>query len=231
MLTGLKDHTVVVGLNRVSFSTIETLKSLGEKVIAVEKNRKKIEEFKKLFPAVDTVEGDAKEEEILELAALKYAKRILINTSSDSENMFITVTARQLNPKIFICSRVVKPENEIKLKKAGADTTFLPEVLSGRSVALSLLKPEIAEFIREVLLSENTPYLLESVEVSKKSSLNGRMLKDFYNEEIFGLLLAIVKEGRVFLNPKKSMTIKEGDKLIVLGNLEQIENLTSALTI
>ncbi len=229
MLEKIRGHTIVIGLGRTGVAIAETLISLGEKVVAIDTDPERIESFKGRFPGVPVIEGDAKDEGILELAKIREAKRLFVNTSSDSENVFIVVTARGMNPDLFISSRVVDVENEPKLKRAGADQTFVPESFSGRSVALSILKPEVSRFLTEVLLSEESPYTIEEVEVGESSPIRGRSLRDFFNEEVFGILLAIVREGKLIVSPQRDTKVEVGDKLIVLGSLEQVENLISAV--
>lgn len=229
MLEKVKGHTVVIGLGRTGVAVAETLVDLGEKVVAVESDPQRISAFKEKFPNVPVIEGDAKDENVLELAKIREAKRLFVNTSSDSENVFIIVTARGMNPDLFISSRVVKAENEPKIRRAGADQTFIPESFSGRSIALSILKPEVSEFLTEVLLSEESPYTIETVEVKENSPVRGRSLKEFFNEEVFGILLALVKKGRMIVSPPKDTKLEAGDRLIVLGSLEQVENLLSTV--
>jgi voltage-gated potassium channel len=202
---------------------------LGEDIVVIETNEDRIKSFRERFPDIPLIEGDAKEEEVLNLAKIKEAKRLLVNTSSDSENMFIVVTARSLNPKIFISSRVVKPENEEKLRRAGSDHTYMPESMSGRSVAISILKPDISKFIGDVLLAEKTPFLMESLEVGPNSPVVGRRIGEFFNEEVFGILLAVLRGEELIVNPPKKTELRAGDRLIVLGSLEQIENLLSSI--
>lgn len=226
----MRGHTVVVGLGRTGLAIVETLKSFGEKVVVIESNSSRAEECAENFPGVAVVTGDAKEEEILELASIRSAERLLVNTSSDSENMFIVVTARELNPDLFISCRVTRPENEEKLRRAGADLTYLPESISGRSVAIAVLKPELASFFREILLSETAPYMLEIVPVGGRSPVRGRTLSSFFNEEVFGLLLALVRGKKLLINPPRRTVVEAGDRLIVLGSLEQIENLRSTVS-
>ncbi|WP_457600665.1 potassium channel family protein [Hydrogenivirga sp.] len=229
MLDRMKGHTIVVGLGRTGTAIAETLQHLGEDIVVIEPDEERVKSFREEFPHVPVIEGDAKEEKVLELAKIREARRLLVNTSSDSENMFIVVTARGMNPNLFISSRVVKPENEEKLRKAGSNHTYMPESMSGRSIAISVIKPEISEFIADVLLSEESPYMIESVEVRENSPVVGRSLGEFYNDEVFGSLLAIVREGTFIINPPRSTKLLPGDRLLVLGSLEQVENLLSAV--
>lgn len=229
MLENMKGHTIVVGLGRTGLAIAETLKSFGENIVVIEPDSERVKHFRTLFPRVPVIEGDAKEEEVLRLAKIESAKRLLVNTSSDSENMFIVVTARGMNPNLFISSRVVKAENEEKLRKAGSDHTYMPESMSGRSIAISVIKPEVSKFIADVLLSEKAPYMIESVQIPEGSPVAGRSLGEFYNDEVFGSLLAIVKEGKFIINPPRKTKLSAGDRLIVLGSLEQVENLLSTV--
>ncbi len=230
MLEGIKDHTIVVGLGRTGFAITEALKSLGERVVVIEADRERIRKFREEFQDVPVIEGDAKEEKLLRLAGIERAKRLLVNTSSDSENMFIVVTAKSIKPDLFISCRVTDPKNEEKFKKAGANLTYVPEIMSGRSVAISVIKPELTRFIGDVLLSEDTPYLLDTIRIEEGSPALGREIGEVFKEEVFGVLLAVMRDGRFIVSPPKSMKLEAGDVLIILGSVEQIENALSSLT-
>lgn len=229
MLGNTTGHTILIGLDRSSFAMVETLQSFGESVVVIETDEEKIKVFKELFPHVPTIKGSPKREETLERAGIRGAKRLLVNTPSDEDNAIITATARTMNPSIFISSRVIKPESEGKLREAGANQTYSLEDMSGRAVVLSAVKPDISRFISEILLSENTPYMIDSFEIGGRSPVVGRRLEEFYNAEVFGILLAVVKGNRLLVNPPRRTELVVGDRLIVLGSLEQIENLLSTI--
>ncbi|RLJ70894.1 voltage-gated potassium channel [Hydrogenivirga caldilitoris] len=229
MLGNTTGHTILIGLDRSSFAMVETLQSFGESVVAIETDEEKIKVFKEFFPHVPIIKGSPKGEEILERAGIRGAKRLLVNTPSDEDNAIITAIARTMNPSIFISSRVIKRESEGKLREAGANQTYSLEDMSGRAAVLSTVKPDISRFISEILLSENTPYMIDSFEIGKHSPVVGRRLEEFYNAEVFGILLAVVKGNRLLVNPPRRTELLVGDRLIVLGSLEQIENLLSTI--
>ena len=225
MLKSVENHTVLVGLGRLGASVIETLQQLGEQIVVIEKDSQLVKDFSKKYPHIPFIDCDAKEEECLKQAKIEKAKNLILTPSSDAENLFILVTAKNLNNALKIVSRVVNPQNAKKLLQAGADEVFLPEVESGRILATILEKPNVSKLLNILLLDENSPFDLEEGYVKPCSPIVGKSVGQIFKSNFFGILVAIKRGEAFFILPAKEEVIKAGDILVVMGTIEQISEL------
>jgi len=225
MLRNMENHTVLVGLGKLGSSVIETLLQLGEQVVVIDRNSDLVKLFSKRYPSVPFIDCDAKEEDCLKQAKIDRARYLILTTSSDAENLFILVTARDLNENLKIVSRVSNPANAKKFIQAGASEVFLPEVESGKILATILEKPNVSKLLNLLLLEEDSIFDLEEVDVKPCSPIVGKSVGQIFKGNLLGVLLAI-KRGETFLIlPAKEEVIKSGDILVVMGTVEQISQL------
>jgi len=225
MLRNMENHTVLVGLGKLGSSVIETLLQLGEQVVVIDKNSDLVKLFSKRYPSVPFIDCDAKEEDCLKQAKIDRARYLILTTSSDAENLFILVTAKDLNENLKIVSRVSNPSNAKKFIQAGASEVFLPEVESGKILATILEKPNVSKLLNLLLLEEDSVFDLEEVAVKPCSPIVGKSVGQIFKGTLLGVLLAI-KRGETFLIlPAKEEVIKSGDILVVMGTVEQISQL------
>ncbi len=225
MLKDIEDHTIIVGIGRLGASLIETLDQLGEPLVVLEKNERLVRDFSKKYPHIPIIDCDAKDEECLRRAKIEKAKNLILTVPSDAENLFILVTAKNLNPNLRIISRVSNPKNGKKMLQAGAAEIFLPEVESGRLLAMILEKPNVSKLLNILLLEEESRFDIDEVRVKPCSPVVGRSVGQVFKGNVFGILVAI-KRGETFLIlPAKEEPIKAGDILVVMGTLEQITQL------
>ncbi|MEY3412960.1 MAG: hypothetical protein RIQ70_1649, partial [Bacteroidota bacterium] len=152
-LSNLSNHIIVCGYGSNGSHTCEELHRNKKKFVIIDSNT----EVPRRFPdqvEYDFVCGDATNEDVLIRAGIKNASVLIIATSSDAANVFITLTARELNPKIKIISRASEPSSEKKLYHAGATNVILPDVIGGTFMARLITKPEVIEFM-ELLSGDN----------------------------------------------------------------------------
>ena len=194
--------------------------------MGIDKNSQKVKEFSKRYPNIPFIDCDAKDEDCLKQAKISVAKSLLLTIPSDSENLFIVVTAKNLNPDIKIISRLINPKNAKKFKQAGAEEVFLPEVESGKFLAMLLEKPNVSKLLNLILLSEENPYDMEEFTVKPCSPIARKSVGEVFRNFALGTLIA-VKRGETFtIFPAKVEIIRPGDVLIVMGNVEQLTNLS-----
>jgi len=229
MLKNVQDHVIVIGLGRLGRSLLENLENLGEPVVGIDRSTNKVKELAKKYPHIPFIDCDAKDEECLKQAKIKEAKSIVLTIPSDAENLFIVITAKNLNPEVRIVSRISNQSNIKKLKQAGADEIFLPEIETGKLIAMTLEKPNVSKLLNLILLDENNPFDIEEFEVKPCSPMVNRSVGEIFRNNVNGILLAI-KRGETFLVfPAKEELIRGGDVLIVMGDLEQLASLEKLL--
>ena len=222
-LTSLSNHIIVCGYGSNGLHTCEELHRSKKKFVIIDSN---VDVPRKFPENVDYnfVCGDATNEDVLIKAGVKNAAVLIIATSSDAANVFITLSARELNPKIKIISRASEVSSERKLYHAGATNVIMPDVIGGAFMARLITKPEVIEFM-ELLSGDNDlsirleEYLFEQL----KPEYRNKTIKELEISSRTGVTLVGFKDNIKGFMPFKPETIfGENDILIVLGNDETL---------
>jgi voltage-gated potassium channel len=176
MLNTLNRHVIVCGFGRVGRFVAQDLKSEGVPFVILEKEPERMEHTRRF--GYLALQGNAANEGLLEQAGIRRARGLVAAVDSDAENVYITLTARGLNPDLNIIARANFEESESKLLRAGANRVLLPYSISGRRMVTMLLHPEIADFLEEVAHAGGMELLLEQVKVGKASKIEGLTLAE-----------------------------------------------------
>ena len=214
---------IVVGIDESGERLIKLLKNTGHEVVGVDKSPKKVRDLREKLKEVRIVEGDALEEETLELAGIYIADRLVIHTGSEDLNRRVSDLARALNPEVKIFLR----GNETERSVQGEVYNLSSEAV--KSLALWITKGEIHDLLERILWSKDVHYTIESVQIHPGSPVVGRKIKEFYKEEAFGVLIALVRGEDIVVRPSLEEVVREYDSLLVFGDLEGIENLISVV--
>ena len=162
----LRDHHILCGYGRVGEEIARELKQRGVPFVVVESNTATMQ------AAVDAgclvVQGDAASDEILEQAGIRYASTLLAASDSDSGNTYITLTAKALNPGVFVVARAGKRESEARVRRAGADRVISPYGISGRRMALSAIQPNMVDFMDTLAVGHSAEQMLAEIEVTTR---------------------------------------------------------------
>jgi len=220
----LHDHYIICGFGRIGEIITRQLKERRIPFVIIENNPEHLPELEEA--GYYFVAGDATREEVLLEAGIERAKGLVSVVSSDANNVFITLTARSLNPHLFIVARGAEPGSEQKLLRAGADRVESPYELGGRKMAQTILRPNVTTFI-ELAMKEDVDLWMEEIVVSPKSSLVGLALKDSgIRQKLNTIVVSIKREGgEMIFNPSPGTQIFAGDTLIALGMREKLEAL------
>ena len=225
-ISKLKDHYVLCGYGRVGRQVAEELAQEGVSFVVIEKDDGNAEECAE--HGYLELLGDALEDEVLEAANVRRAKALITALDSDAANVFITLSARKMNPDLFIVSRSDSDKSAAKLEIAGADRTLSPYSVGGRRLASMATQPSVVDFLDVVSRgNREIEFRLEEFLVDKNSPLAENTIGELNVFEQTGArILAIIGENRQFTtNPTAEKQISTGDTLIVLGTPEQVENL------
>lgn len=236
MLSKIENHVMVCGFGRNGKQAIRELLGHGETVLVLEKKEGIIDEYPdiKNHPKLFYLYGDSTSDELLEKAQISKAKALITTLPSDADNLFVVVSARFINPKLFIISRASEDHSDIKLKRAGANNVIMPDKVGGTRMAKLVAQPDIVEFIESILLrSGGNEVNLEEIDCSK---MHNRFLNKSIGElnirGISGANLIGLKthEKEYIFNPSADMILKKDYKLFALGTNEQIKKLRFVLS-
>lgn len=225
----MENHYIVCGYGRVGKQVAEELQTEQVDFVVVDRdiNESKTAEKKGLV----VVEGDPIKEVTLEKAGIKKAKTLIAALGSDTDNLFLTLTAKSLNPEIYIVARASEFENIQKLEKAGADRVSLPYQIGGYHMAGIALRPAVVDFMDVIMDGKHGELQIEEVNVERGSKLIGERIGSYLSRKKTGaIVLAINKYNGVSkINPSGDELIERGDQLIVMGTKLQLEGIVKEL--
>ncbi|MFC2003975.1 potassium channel family protein [Chloroflexota bacterium] len=219
----LKGHFILCGFGRVGEEIAHTFKEEGAPFVVID-NRPdciaRIEQTGYLY-----LEADATSDEVLKEAGIERARGLVAAVGVDTDNTYITLSARELRPDLFVEARASSEEAEKKLKRAGADRVVSPYSLGGRRMAMLALRPAVVDFIDTVTQRRGPELQLENIAVSSGSSLAGQTVEEARQCSKATVLAVSKKSGRLLPNPSGEETIAAGDSLIIMGTREQLASL------
>jgi len=221
----LKNHYIICGYGRIGTHICRELEAKPVPFVVVENEPHKTDRLNREW--ILYVEGDATVDETLIKAGIRSAKGLVTAVTSDTANVYITLTARGLNPDLFILARASEESSETKLKRAGATKVISPYVMGAARMAQAILRPSVVDFIEIATAGKNYELQLEESRVTADSALVGKTLITSGIRRDLGIIIVGIKKdaGQMLFNPAPDTTIESGDVLITLGEPEAIENL------
>lgn len=219
-------HTIVCGYGRNGNKAINKLLSYNQEVVVVEKDKDLIAEMD--LNKILNVEGDATLDEVLLKAGIDKARNLITALPSDADNLFVVLTASQLNKKIRIISRASSETSYQKLKIAGAHNVIMPDKLGGEHMASLVVTPDVIEFVDRLTVELETTANLEEISVNDLPDkyLHKTILDLDLRKKTGCTVIGYKTANRDYIiNPEASMKLVEDAHLIVLGRPEQITKL------
>ena len=189
-ISELKEHYIICGFGRMGKTIAKELSSRGIDILIIEQNSVPNLEKGKLL----ILEGDANNEDVLKSAGIEKAKGLISVLSSDAENLFLVLSARDLNPDLFIVARASEESSEKKILRAGADRVVSPYYTGGIRMANSILKPAVVDFIEYATKSGNLELQLEEILLSEDSKFNTLTLENSVIGRDFGIIIVAIKK-------------------------------------
>jgi voltage-gated potassium channel len=222
----LEGHTIVCGYGRNGKQAISKLKNYGTKYVVIEKSKILIKKLD--LEGVLNVEGDSTVDEFLLKAGIKKAKNLITALPSDADNLFVVLSARQLNKDCKIISRASKESSYSKLKIAGADNVIMPDKLGGDHMASLVVTPDVIEFVDRLTIEGETTANLEEIDVDElPKKYLGKTILDLDLRKKTGCTVIGLRnpDKDYIINPEADSILIAGSHLIVLGRPEQIIKL------
>lgn len=227
-IAGLNGHYIVCGAGRVGEVIVDRLKHSQHTFVVIE-NEEEI--ARKIRDAGGlTMLGDATMDETLLEAGIKRATGIITALSNDADNVYVTLTARSLNPNIKIVARAARPEAEEKLKRAGAHSVINPAVMGARQMLTSMLQPVVTDYMENVVFNKDLHLDIAEITLPSHSAMVGRTLAESGIKEGYDAIVIAIKRGENFVhNPGAGELLHPGDILILLGHRQQMLDLAEVV--
>jgi voltage-gated potassium channel len=222
----LSNHYIICGYGRVGERLAEDLETADRSFVVIERAEEEIGQLREQNRL--HVKGNAEDEETLKTAGIDRARCLILTLPEDSSNVFVALTARQMNPDLFILARTVDHDNRNKLLHAGADKVIAPSEVGADRMAQVVLRPNVDNFMERVLHAHALSLQIDEVEVHPSAPLAGQSLAESnFRQQFDAVVIGIIdaETGDMTFNPTPSARIEAGDILIVLGDSEVIQTL------
>jgi voltage-gated potassium channel len=231
----MKDHVIVCGAGSTGRNVIEELIANGIPVIAIDTRESELKDIADKYPkaAYTYVVGDATDDDIMNKTNLPEARGLVAALSSDKDNLYLTVSARQTNAKARIVARAAELSHVEKIKRAGADAVVSPNFIGGMRLVSELVRPAVVAFLDDMLRDRRAAYRIAEVRLGTKTGELGATLRDARVRERFGMTVLAMRageQGEWTYNPEAGEKLSAGMTLVVLGSAEQVSALQAATT-
>lgn len=227
-IDGLTNHIVICGFGRNGKQAAEKLKAYHKLFVIIEQDKDLIDKFQS--EDIPFVLGNANEDETLLQAGVDRAHTIICALPNDADNLFVVLSARQLNKDIRIISRASQETSYNKLKLAGANNVILPDRIGGDHMASLVVVPDLIEFINNLSIVGKSNINIEEIPVDKLYNTSEiKTIKDLDLRNKTGCTVIGFKDGNgdYLVNPEAELRLVPNSKIIVLGRPEQIQKLNS----
>lgn len=227
-LKKMDHHIVICGYGRVGAQAAEDLKKHGYDFIVIERDKEitEKEENQDIF----FLHGDSTKDDVLEKAYIGRAKGLITCLPNDAENIYVVLAAREINKKLTIVSRASSMNSVSKLKLAGATNVIMPDLIGGAHMASLITQPDVIEFLDMIKIQGGNGCNIESISYEElPDELKGKDLNFINLKKEFGVTVVGIKrqDGSYIINPSLDTIIKEGERIFVLGNMEQIRKMVN----
>lgn len=221
----LEDHYIVCGYGRTSRPVVEGLEQSGHPFCVIDVDEETEPELRE--EGFLYLVGDATEEDVLETAGIHRARGLLALLPSDPDNLYLTMTAKNMNPDARVIARASDDQAGTYLRRGGADEVVSPYETAGNQVLQTALKPAVVELMELATPREHLQLSLEEVTVEADSPLDGRTIQESEIRRRCGVIIVAIKRanGEMTFNPDPNEPLERGDDLVALGEREDLETL------
>ena len=223
-MSKLRDHFIICGAGRVGSHLIRGMKGLNDPFIVIERDRAQVEHL--IERGIPVLVRDATLEETLREAGVEHARGLAACLPDDADNVYVVLTARDLNPNLHIVARAAEEQAESKLIRAGANRVVAPTLIGGHRMAMALTKPAVGDFL-DSISSNHLDLAFEQLEIESGSSLVAQKLSETNIRSELDIVIVSIRRsnGEVVFNPTGDAKIMAGDLLIAIGQAEALAKL------
>jgi voltage-gated potassium channel len=226
----MKNHYIICGCGRIGFLICRELAAEKVPFVVIERSPEVIQKIED--EGFLCYHGDSTSDKSLVEAGIKHAKGIVCVLPTDAENLYVILTAKELNPDLFVLSRSEEEQSEHRLLRAGANRVISPYKLGGTRMAMAILRPAMLDFIEITARRQSLELRMTEVPVSDGSVVVGKTLEESEIRQKYGLIIVAVKKdsGKMVFNPAASYVIEKSDILIALGEDDNVMRFSKVCT-
>jgi voltage-gated potassium channel len=229
MIDKLKDHYIICGYGRVGRGAAGELAHAGVPYVIIDRDPERIE--RAMHAGALGVVADSTRDETLHQVGIERARGLVAALATDADNLFVLLSAKGLNPKIFVATRAAEEGAEEKMRRAGADAVFAPYAMTGHRLAQSLLRPHVVQFLDFTTKEAGDDITIEQVRVAPESEMAGKTIREMQLRKEVGVIVLAIRNarGEMMFNPPPDSPVNGADYLIVMGRPENLRALEALL--
>lgn len=227
-IDSLSGHIIVVGYGRVGQLASRELLRSSKKFVVIDKYQPELDLYSQNEKLL-VVTGDATEDQTLLNAGIDRASGLIVTTSNSADTVFVVLSAKVLNPKLFVIARCDENTSFEKLRRAGADRIVNPYEIGGQRLANMMIRPHVVDFIETSFGHDDDNISIENIILPDDSSWIGKPLKEIHlRQKVGASIIAVIRDGRPIANPGGEFVIAAEDRLLALGTREQLAHIERA---
>ena len=231
MIDKLKDHYIICGYGRVGRGAAAELQHAGAPFVVVDCEPARVE--RAMSDGMLALAADATRDDTLHQVGIERARGLVAALATDADNLFVLLSAKGLNPKLYVAARAAEEGAEEKMRRAGADAVFAPYSITGHRLAQSLLRPHVVQFLDFTTKDIAMDIAIEQVRVSAGSEVAAKTIREMQLRRNMGVIVMAIRrrDGNMLFNPPADTAVEAGDYLIVMGkqhDLTALEELAEA---
>ena len=229
----LSNHVIICGFGRNGKQAAQTLKAYNQPFVVIESHPEIIKEIK-ADSSLHYIEGDATDDTVLKRAGIEKAKALISSLHNDADNIFVVISARQLNPNLQITSRANEENTGKKLLAAGANTTVMPNKVGGGHMAHMIMKPSVVDFLDHLSVGGLSATNIEEIKVNQlPDSFDAKTIEHLQIRKMTGCTVVGLKSRStpMVINPPVDAKLTIDSVIFVLGNSQQIEKLKQLFSV
>ncbi len=231
MIDKLENHFIVCGFGRVGRGAAAELQHSGMPFVVVDRDPDRV--TRATNAGMLAVEADSTRDETLHSVGVARARGLIAALATDADNLFVVLSAKALNPKLYVAAQAAEEGAEEKMRRAGADAVFAPYSITGHRLAQALLRPHVMQFLDFTSNKIDMNVAIEQVRVAEESEFVSKTIQEMQIRRDLGVIVLAVRkgDGGMLFNPPADTAISGGDYLIVMGrheNLHRLEGLLAA---
>lgn len=225
----LDNHVIICGWGRVGRGTWHELSTRGIDSVIVESEADRADAAEAAGALV--IRGDATHNDVLELAGIHKAMALIAVVADDSDNLVIALSVKALSPSLRVICRATEPQSERKLRLAGADAVVAPQAVGAERLALLAIQPELAQIFDVMVGGSAVEFHVEELDIEPNSVVDGKSIRESGIRQDSGALILAVEgdEDRLLVNPGPDVVLKAGDRLVIVGTIDQVQRAAGIL--
>ena len=224
----LENHYIICGIGATGRTVVEEFLRVRVDFAVIVPPQQEIDRLIKMYPDLVYVQGDATDDDVLIKAGIKRAKGLISTLPEDKDNLFVVLSARELNPRLRIVAKTIEEESRYKILKVGADSVVSPNNIGGLRMASEMIRPDVVSFLDSMMRDKEMTLRVEEATIQKGSGFEGKTIQQADIGKKTGVIIIAVKDSdsqKYIYNPRADTSLKADDILLMIGNLEQVAKL------